>query len=85
MAANGYVVNTDVTSGVTWDGVANTRFARGTVLDSPASGALVTALGANITALTSAQQQAMNGNSLGLPSLENRTGGGNCPYNAGQC
>jgi len=62
MAANGYVLNTDAT--VTWDGVS-VRLARGTVIDSPASGALVTALSTAITALTSNQQQDMNGISLG--------------------
>lgn len=81
MAANGYLVNADVT--VTWDGVP-ARFMRGTVIDSPASGALVTALGANITALTAGQQAAMNGNSLGSAMLENTAGGGCCPYNAHQ-
>ena len=75
MAANGYVVNTGVQ--ITWDGVSQ-WIPRGTVIDVPAGSALATALSGNLTALTSMQTQAMNGQSLG-GSLANLTGGGNEP------
>ena len=76
MAANGYVVNVDVV--IVWDGVSQ-RIMRGTVIDSPAAGALVTAIGAgNLTALTSKQTASMNGQAVG-PFCENLTGGGNEP------
>jgi len=77
MAANGQVVNTDVT--ITWDG-ASQRIARGTVIDVPNPSALRTAIGAgNLTALTTQQQSSDGGVSVG-PFLENLTGGGNDPY-----
>ena len=77
MAANGKIVNTDIT--VTWDGVSQ-RIARGTVIDVPASGALITALGAgNLTSLTTQQQSSDGGVSIG-PFMENLTGGGQEPY-----
>ncbi len=78
MAANGYVVNTDVT--ITWDGVSQ-RIPRGTVIDTPASSGtnLAATIGAgNLTALTSQQTQAANGQAIG-PFLENTAGGGNEP------
>lgn len=80
MAANGYVVNADVT--VTWDGVP-ARFMRGTIIDSPASGALVTALGSNITALPSQVTSDMGGVSFTVDRLEVPQVG-KTPYNAGQ-
>jgi hypothetical protein len=77
MAANGKIVNTDIT--VTWDGVSQ-RIARGTVIDVPASGALITALGAgNLTSLTVQQQSSDGGVSIG-PFMESLTGGGQEPY-----
>jgi len=75
MAANGYVVNTGVQ--ITWDGVSQ-WIPRGTVIDVPAGSALATALSGNLTALTSMQTQAMNGQSLG-PFLADTGGGGNEP------
>lgn len=80
MAANPYVVNADVT--VTWDGVP-ARFMRGTIIDSPASGALVTALGANITALPAQATSDMGGQSYAADRLEVPQVG-KTPYNAGQ-
>lgn len=77
MAANGKVVNTDIT--VTWDGVSQ-RIARGTVIDVPAGSALLTALGSgNLTALTTQQQSSDGGVSVG-GFMENVTGGGQEPY-----
>ena len=77
MAANGKIVNTDIT--VTWDGVSQ-RIARGTVIDVPASGSLITALGAgNLTALTTQQQSSDGGVSIGA-FMESLTGGGQEPY-----
>jgi len=78
MAANGYVVNTDVT--ITWDGVSQ-RIPRGTVIDTPASSGsnLAATIGAgNLTALTSQQTAAMNGQAVG-PFMENTCGGGTEP------
>jgi hypothetical protein len=78
MAANGYVVNTGVQ--ITWDGVSQ-WIPRGTVIDTPASSGtnLAATIGAgNLTALTSTQTQAMNGQSLG-PFLADTGGGGNEP------
>jgi len=78
MAANGYVVNTDVT--ITWDGVSQ-RIPRGTVIDTPASSGsnLAATIGAgNLTALTSQQTAAANGQALG-PFMENTVGGGTEP------
>jgi hypothetical protein len=75
MAANGQLVTADIT--ITWDGVS-VRLPRGTVIDVPAGSALATALSGSITALTSTQTAAMNGQSLG-PFMENSTGGGSEP------
>jgi len=78
MAANGYIVNTGVQ--ITWDGVSQ-WIPRGTVIDTPASSGtnLAATIGAgNLTALTSMQTQAMNGQSLG-PFLADTGGGGNEP------
>jgi hypothetical protein len=78
MAANGYVVNVDVV--IVWDGVSQ-RIPRGTVIDTPASSGanLAATIGAgNLTALTSQQTQAANGQALG-GFMENLTGGGNEP------
>ena len=80
MAANGYVINADVT--VTWDGVP-VRFMRGQVIDSPASGALVTALGSNITALPSQATSDMGGVSFAADRLEVPQVG-KTPYSWGQ-
>ena len=65
MAANGYVVNTDVT--ITWDGVSQ-RIPRGTVIDTPASSGtnLAATIGAgNLTALTSQQTATRAGSRSG--------------------
>ena len=81
MAANPYMLNQDVT--VTWDGVSQ-RLMRGTVIDTPAASGtnlaqtILNAAASSLTALTSAQQQAANGNSVG-PFCENLVGGGNEP------
>ena len=81
MALNPYVLNADVT--ITWDGVSQ-RIPRGTVIDTPASSGtnlaatILAAASGSLTALTSQQTQAMNGQSLG-GTLENLTGGGNEP------
>ena len=78
MALNPYVVNTDVT--ITWDGVS-VRIPRGTVIDTPASSGTnlaATIGGSNLTALTSQQTAAMNGQSLG-GFMENTCGGGSEP------
>jgi len=81
MAANGYILNADVT--VVWDGVSQ-RIPRGTVIDTPASSGtnlaatILAASSGSLTALTSQQTQAMNGQSLG-PFLENSVGGGSEP------
>jgi hypothetical protein len=80
MASNPQLVNADCT--ITWDGVSQ-RIPRGTVIDVPAGSALATALGSNITALTTQQKSSNGGSSLG-PFLENLTGGGNEPSNWGQ-
>jgi hypothetical protein len=88
MALNGYILNADVT--VTWDGVS-VRLARGTVIDTPASSGsnlaatILAAVGSSLTSLTSQQTSSNNGQMLGVPTFENKTGGGNLPYNAGQC
>jgi hypothetical protein len=81
MAANPYVLNVDVV--IVWDGVSQ-RIPRGTVIDTPASSGtnlaatILAAASGSLTALTSQQTQAMNGQSLGA-SLENLTGGGQEP------
>ena len=81
MAANPYVLNVDVV--IVWDGVSQ-RIPRGTVIDTPASSGtnlaatILAASSGSLTALTSQQTQAMNGQSLG-PFLENSVGGGSEP------
>jgi hypothetical protein len=79
MAANGVLITNTVT--VTWDGGPQ-RLIRGTILDSPAGGALLTAIGgANYTALTSQQQGTTN---PGPDASVFRSNAGTEPYNAGQ-
>jgi hypothetical protein len=81
MASNPQLVNTDCT--ITWDG-ASQRIPRGTVIDVPAGSALATALGGNITALTTQQKSSNGGVSLGACLLENVVGGGQEPNSSGQ-
>jgi hypothetical protein len=81
MAARPMLVNATVT--ITYDGVS-VRIPRGAVIDVPAGSTLNTALGSNITALTSQQQIPGSSDSVNQSGLYNLTGGGNDPYNAGQ-
>jgi hypothetical protein len=76
MAANGVMITNTVT--VTWDGVSQ-RLIRGTVLDSPAAGPLLTLIGGgNYVALTT--QQTLFGPDAGVY----RGNPGSEPYNGGQ-
>jgi hypothetical protein len=81
MAANPQLVTADCV--ITYDGVPQ-RIPRGTVIDVPAGSALATALGANITALTTQQKSSNGGSSLGACLLENLVGGGQEPNASGQ-
>jgi hypothetical protein len=80
MARN--LVNTNCS--ITYDGVS-VPLMRGTVIEVPTGSALATALGANITALTSQQQIPGSSDSLGAGSMAgSAAGGGTDPYNAHQ-
>ena len=80
MAAHGVMITNNCT--VTWDGVTQ-RLERGTVLDSPNGGALLTAIGgSNFVVLTSQQQGGSPGVDAAMLS-----GGANIsgdPVNTGQ-
>lgn len=76
MAARPMLVTADTV--ITYDNVSQ-RIPQGTVIDVPAGSALNTALGANITALTSQQACQDGGVSVG-PFMRTGTGGGSDPY-----
>jgi hypothetical protein len=72
MAARPMVVNTTIPYGTfTYDGVPNNVILRGTVIDVPAGSALNTALGANITAMSTQQQQPGSSDSINASGVSN--------------